>query len=26
VRGTYKARCSHFLHSAMGMTDQIIVK
>ena len=25
VRGTYKAHCSHFLHSAMGMTDQIIV-
>ena len=25
VRGTYKARCSHFLHSAMGMTDRIIV-
>ena len=25
ARGTYKAHCSHFLHSAMGMTDQIIV-
>ncbi len=25
ARGTYKARCSHFLHSTMGMTDRIIV-
>jgi plastocyanin len=25
ARGTYKVRCSHFLHSAMGMTDRIIV-
>ena len=25
ARGTYKAHCSHFLHSAMGMTDQIVV-
>jgi plastocyanin len=25
ARGTYKARCTHFLHSAMGMTDRIIV-
>ena len=23
--GTYPAHCSHFLHSSMGMTDQIIV-
>jgi plastocyanin len=23
--GTYKAHCSHFLHSTMGMTDSIIV-
>ncbi len=23
--GTYPAHCSHFLHSTMGMTDQIIV-
>ena len=23
--GTYAAHCSHFLHSSMGMTDQIIV-
>ena len=23
--GVYKAHCSHFLHAAMGMTDQIIV-
>lgn len=25
ARGTYKARCTHFLHAAMGMTDRIIV-
>jgi plastocyanin len=24
-RGTYKAHCSHFLHSPLGMTDTIIV-
>jgi uncharacterized cupredoxin-like copper-binding protein len=23
--GTYKAHCSHFLHSSFGMTDQIVV-
>ena len=23
--GTYRAHCSHFLHSTMGMTDDIIV-
>jgi plastocyanin len=23
--GTYPAHCSHFLHSSMGMTDQIVV-
>ena len=23
--GVYKAHCSHFLHAAMGMTDQIVV-
>lgn len=23
--GTYAAHCSHFFHSSMGMTDQIIV-
>ena len=23
--GVYRAHCSHFLHAAMGMTDQIIV-
>jgi len=23
--GTYKAHCSHFLHSAMGMRDDIVV-
>ncbi len=23
--GTYQAHCSHFLHSAMGMRDEIIV-
>jgi plastocyanin len=23
--GTYHAHCSHFLHAAMGMTDEIIV-
>jgi plastocyanin len=23
--GSYEAHCSHFLHAAMGMTDQIIV-
>jgi len=23
--GVYKAHCSHFLHSAMGMTDNIYV-
>jgi uncharacterized cupredoxin-like copper-binding protein len=23
--GAYKARCSHFLHSSFGMTDQIVV-
>src|SRR3954451_25099304 len=23
--GTYKARCSHFLHKQMGMTDVIVV-
>jgi len=25
ARGVYKAHCSHFLHSTMGMTDRIIV-
>ena len=24
-RGTYTAHCSHFLHTQMGMSDQIIV-
>jgi plastocyanin len=24
-RGTYKAHCSHFLHSTFGMTDLIVV-
>ena len=24
-RGTYTAHCSHFFHTQMGMTDQIIV-
>lgn len=24
--GTYPAHCSHFLHSSMGMTDQIVVQ
>lgn len=24
--GTYDAHCSHFLHSSMGMTDQIVVQ
>jgi plastocyanin len=24
-RGTYTAHCSHFLHTQMGMTDQIVV-
>lgn len=24
-RGTYTAHCSHFMHTQMGMTDQIIV-
>lgn len=24
--GTYKAHCSHFLHSQMGMTDEIVVE
>ena len=24
--GTYKAHCSHFLHSQMGMTDEIVVR
>jgi len=24
--GVYKAHCSHFLHAAMGMTDQIVVR
>jgi plastocyanin len=23
--GSYEAHCSHFLHAAMGMTDQIVV-
>lgn len=23
--GTYPAHCSHFMHSSMGMTDQIVV-
>ena len=23
--GTFEAHCSHFLHSSMGMTDQIVV-
>jgi plastocyanin len=24
--GTYQAHCGHFLHAAMGMTDQIVVR
>jgi plastocyanin len=24
--GTYKAHCSHFMHTAFGMHDQIVVK
>ena len=24
--GTYKARCTHFLHSALGMTGKVVVQ
>ena len=24
-RGSYKARCSHFMHAMFGMTDEIVV-
>ena len=24
--GTYRAHCSHFMHSTLGMTDQIVVR
>ena len=26
ARGTYRVHCGHFMHSAFGMTDQIIVQ
>jgi hypothetical protein len=25
ARGTYTAHCSHFMHTQMGMSDQIVV-